>query len=180
MLDLSDNVALVTGASGGIGAATSRKLAENGADVVVTDVVSEIDAVADDVRSEEADALALQMDVTDSEEVNDVVETAEDELGTIDILANIAGIFPTHTLAEMSEEDWDSVIDINLNGTYNCAQAVIPAMCEQGYGRIVTTSSAAGGQIGWSNDLAHYAASKGACSGSRGAPLSISRPMGSR
>lgn len=161
MIDLTDRVALVTGASGGIGAATSRKLASNGADVVVTDVVSGLDEVAADIEEMGSTALAIEMDVTDSDRVDEVVGTVADELGTIDILANIAGIFPTHTLAEMSKEDWDDVIDINLNGTYNCTQAVIPSMREQGYGRIVNTSSAAGGAIGWSNDLAHYAASKG-------------------
>lgn len=176
MIDLSDRVALVTGAGGGIGAATSRVLAENGADVIVTDVVDEIEEVAADIESTGSRAIAQTMDVTDSTEVETVVEAGLAEFGRLDILANVAGIFPTHTLEEMGEEDWRNVLDINLNGTYNCTQAALPAMREQNYGRIINISSAAGGQIGWSNDLSHYAASKGGVLGfTRSAALDVAQ-----
>lgn len=174
MIDLSERVALVTGAAGGIGAATARTYAKNGADVVVTDVVPEVEDVAADINESDGEALAFEMDVTDSERVEEVVSEAAEELGSIDILANVAGIFPTHTLEEMTRDDWDQVIDINLNGTYNCTQAVLPSMREQEYGRIVNLSSAAGGAIGWSNDLSHYAASKGGVVGfTRSAALDL-------
>ena len=158
MIDLSDRTALVTGAGGGIGAATARILSENGANVVVTDVIDSIDEVASEL---EGTAVAHKMDVTDEDEVGSVVEATESEFGAIDILANVAGIFPTHTIDEMTSDDWHTVIDINLNGTFNCINAVYPLMKDQQYGRIVNVSSAAGGRIGWSGDLAHYAASKG-------------------
>ncbi|MFQ3293112.1 MAG: 3-oxoacyl-[acyl-carrier protein] reductase [Natrialbaceae archaeon] len=176
MIDLSDRVALVTGAGGGIGAATSRVLAENGADVIVTDVVDEIEEVAADIESTGSRVIAQTMDVTDPTEVETVVEAGLAEFGRLDILANVAGIFPTHTLEEMDEEDWSNVLDINLNGTYNCTQAALPAMREQNYGRIINLSSAAGGQIGWSNDLSHYAASKGGVLGfTRSAALDVAQ-----
>jgi len=176
MIDLSDRVAVVTGAAGGIGAATSRVLAANGASVVATDVVPAVEETAAEIEAADGRALAHEMDVTDAADVEAVVEATLDEFGQIDILANVAGIFPTHTLEEMSREDWDEVLDINLNGTYNCTQAVLPAMRERGYGRIVNISSAAGGHIGWSNDLAHYAASKGGVLGfTRSAALDVAQ-----
>jgi len=176
MIDLSERVALVTGAAGGIGAATSKILAENGADVIVTDVIDEIDEVAAAIEETDSRAVAQEMDVTDADEVEAVVEAGIEELGGLDILVNVAGIFPTHTMEEMTAEDWSTVLDINLNGTYNCTQAALPAMREQEYGRIVNISSAAGGHIGWSNDLAHYAASKGGVLGfTRSAALDVAQ-----
>jgi len=176
MIDLSEKVALVTGAAGGIGAATSKILAENGADVIVTDVIDEIDEVAAAIEETDSRAVAQEMDVTDADEVEAVVEAGIEELGGLDILVNVAGIFPTHTMEEMTAEDWSTVLDINLNGTYNCTQAALPAMREQEYGRIVNISSAAGGHIGWSNDLAHYAASKGGVLGfTRSAALDVAQ-----
>lgn len=176
MIDLSENVALVTGAAGGIGEATAQVLAANGADVVVTDVVDGIEETAEDVEAAGSTALAEKMDVTDENEVEAVVEATREEFGRLDILANVAGIFPTHSLEEMTKADWDQVIDINLSGTYNCTQAALPAMREQNYGRIVNISSAAGGHIGWSADLSHYAASKGGVVGfTRSAALDVAQ-----
>ena len=133
MIDFTDRVAVVTGAGGGIGEATALLLAEQGADVVVTD----------------------------AEQAQSVVDDTLEEFGRVDILVNNAGIFPTATLEEMTAADWQQVIDINLTGVFNCTKAALPAMREQGYGRIVNVSSASGGHIGWSGDLSHYAASKG-------------------
>lgn len=161
MIDLANQTALVTGAGGGIGAATARVLAANGANVVVTDVLDAIDDVVDELEGADGRAVAHEMDVTDETQVGSVVEAALDEFGSIDVLANVAGIFPTHTLEEMTSDDWHRVIDVNLNGTFNCTKAVYPSMKDQQYGRIVNVSSAAGGRIGWSGDLSHYAASKG-------------------
>ncbi|MFC7045750.1 SDR family NAD(P)-dependent oxidoreductase [Halobacteriaceae archaeon GCM10025711] len=129
--------------------------------MVVTDVTGKQEDVATEVEDEGVRALALEVDVTDPAQVEAAVETAVDEFGGIDILVNNAGIFPTATLDEMTREDWDHVLDVNLNGTFNCTKAVLPTMREAGYGRIVNVSSASGGHIGWSGDLSHYAASKG-------------------
>lgn len=176
MIDLTDRVALLTGAAGGIGAETARVLAKNGADVVVTDVVDGIEGTAEDVESAGSSALAHEMDVTDEDEVQAVVDATIDEFGRLDILGNIAGIFPAHTLEEMTLADWSQVLEINLTGTYNCTQAALPAMRDQQYGRIVNISSAAGGHIGWSNDLSHYAASKGGVVGfTRSAALDVAQ-----
>jgi 3-oxoacyl-[acyl-carrier protein] reductase len=176
MIDLTDHVALVTGAAGGIGEATAQVLAENGADVVVTDVIEGIEETAADVEGRGSKAVAEEMDVTDEDEVDAVVEATLEEFGRLDILVNVAGIFPTHTLEEMTKDDWKQVIDINLTGTYNCTQAALPAMREENYGRIVNISSASGGHIGWSNELAHYAASKGGVVGfTRSAALDVAQ-----
>ena len=161
MIDLTDRVALVTGAGRGIGAATARTLAENGADVVVTDVLPERGDVAAEIESDGGTALAREMDVTDPAEVEAVVEDAADRLGTVDVLVNNAGIFPSTSLSEMTREEWNRVIDVNLNGVYNCTAAVLPGMREESFGRVVNVASVSGGHIGWSGDLAHYAASKG-------------------
>ncbi len=161
MIDFTDRVAVVTGAGGGIGEATALLLAEQGADVVVTDVVSEREAVGEAVEERGANALVRELDVTDAEQAQSVVDDTLEEFGRVDILVNNAGIFPTATLEEMTAADWQQVIDINLTGVFNCTKAALPAMREQGYGRIVNVSSASGGHIGWSGDLSHYAASKG-------------------
>ena len=161
MIDFTDRVAVVTGAGGGIGEATALLLAEQGADVVVTDVVSEREAVGEAVEERGTNALVRELDVTDAEQAQSVVDDTLEEFGRVDILVNNAGIFPTATLEEMTAADWQQVIDINLTGVFNCTKAALPAMREQGYGRIVNVSSASGGHIGWSGDLSHYAASKG-------------------
>ncbi|HMB50732.1 SDR family NAD(P)-dependent oxidoreductase [Natronoarchaeum rubrum] len=160
MLDFTDRVAIVTGAARGIGKATALRLAEEGADVVVTDVAAERDDVADAVEERGQSALALEVDVSDEAEVEAAVEETIEEFGRIDALVNNAGIFPTADLAALSAEDWQRVIDVNLTGAFYCTQAVCPTMREQGYGRIVNVSSAAGGRVGWAGNLAHYAASK--------------------
>lgn len=161
MIDLESEVAIVTGAGHGIGEAVAKLLAENGAKVAVTDVVDERRAVAEDIESAGGSAIAREMDVTDPEQVEAVVDDVVGEWGTVDILVNNAGIFPAQELDEMTRADWDRVIDVNLNGVFNCTEAVLPVMQEQGHGRIVNISSASGGHIGWSGTLAHYAASKG-------------------
>ena len=161
MIDLESEVAIVTGAGHGIGEAVAKLLAENGAKVAVTDVVDGREAVAESIESAGGSAIAREMDVTDPEQVEAVVDEVVEEWGTVDILVNNAGVFPAQELDEMTREDWDRVIDVNLNGVFNCTEAVLPVMQEQEYGRIVNISSASGGHIGWAGTLAHYAASKG-------------------
>jgi len=161
MFDFDDRVAIVTGAGGGIGEATALLLAEQGATVVVTDVIPEREAVGEAVEERGGDALVRELDVTDAGAAAGVVEDTLETFGRLDVLVNNAGIFPTATLEEMTAEEWQRVIDVNLTGVFNCTKAALPAMREAGYGRIVNVSSAAGGHVGWSGDLSHYAASKG-------------------
>ena len=161
MFDFENRVVMVTGGGQGIGAATATLFGEQGANVVVTDVVEEREAVGEAVEDAGGTALVRELDVTDYEQAQSVVKDTVDEFGRVDVLVNNAGIFPTAGVDEMTPEDWQRVIDINLTGTFNCTKAVLPVMRDQEYGRIVNISSASGGKIGWSGELSHYAASKG-------------------
>jgi len=161
MEKLRDRVAIVTGAGRGIGAATARALAQNGAKVVITDVTPERAKVAADINALGQTALALRVDVTDMEEANRAVQKTIEEFGRVDILVNNAGIYPAKAIEEMTKEDWDNVINVNLNGTFNLTKAVIPTMEQKKYGRIVNISSTAGAVVGWSVNHVHYGASKG-------------------
>jgi len=160
MFELNNRVAIVTGAAGGIGKETCLTLAELGADVVATDVSSEIEKVRGEVEQTGSRSLAFEADVRNPDEILDIVNETIDEFKRIDILVNVAGIFPYQPLSEIDNDDWEAVLEVNLTGTFNWAQAVLPVMRDQGYGRIVNISSATGGHSGRSGNFAHYAASK--------------------
>jgi len=155
---LTGKVAVVTGAANGIGAATARRLAAEGARVVVVDLTEEslVETVSA-VTTAGGQALVLAGDVSQAADVTRVVKQAHEQLGRIDILINNAGINRDAMAARMTEESWDAVLSVNLKGSFLCAQAVQPIMREQNDGRIVNTASiAALGNVGQSN----YAASK--------------------
>ena len=143
--DLSDQVALVTGAARGLGRETALALAEAGADVALglrdrstgMDVVREIEARG-------ARALPLQMDVTRLDEVFDAIDRTVDELGRLDVLVNNAGLGPENPAENVREEDFDLTVAVNLKGTFFTSQAAGRAMIRQGGGRIVNLSSQAG------------------------------------
>ena len=155
---LPGKVALVTGAAGGIGAATARRFGREGALVVVNDAKPDgLEAVASDVRAAGSQALAVAGDVTKKADCELMVGAAVREFGRLDILINNAGINRDAMAAKMTEEQWDAVLAVNLKGTFLCAQAALPGMRERGWGRVVNTSSlGALGNIGQAN----YAASK--------------------
>lgn len=155
---LKDRVALITGAGGGIGAATALRFAREGAAVVLTDVQEEgIAAVAKQISEQGGQALAITADVVQRGEVQGLVESAVKKYGRLDILINNAGITRDALARKMSEEQWDLVMDVNLKGTFLCSQAVYGPMSEQKYGKIISTSSIGSlGNIGQAN----YAASK--------------------
>lgn len=161
MIDLSDRTAVVTGAGQGIGAATARFLADCGASVVVGDILDERTETAETIEDAGGTAIAHEMDVTDRDAVDETMEIAVEQFGSMDVLVNNAGVFPESDLDSMTVEDWQWVIDVNLTGVWHCSQAAIPMMREQEYGRIVNIASIAGGRIGWGPELSHYAASKG-------------------
>ena len=160
-LSLSGRVALVTGGSRGIGRATVQRLAELGADVVVNYARDER-AAAETVREAQAQgvrALAVQADVRSLTEAERLVRLTVEEFGGLDLLVCNAGVWEGAPVEEISEELWDSVLEINLKGTWTICRAAVPLMKRQASGRIVIVSSTAG-QRGEAN-VSNYAASKG-------------------
>jgi len=162
---LNGRVALVTGGSRGIGAAIARDLAQAGAAVAVNyrAQAAEANAVVEDLRRAGAKAIAVQADVSRAAEVARMVARVTSELGSIDILVNNAGIAITRGVDDLSEADFDQTIAVNLKSVFLCTQAVLPAMRQRKWGRIVNISSGAArgaGAIG-----PHYNASKAGMEG---------------
>ncbi|WP_119071684.1 3-oxoacyl-ACP reductase FabG [Aggregatilinea lenta] len=158
---LKGRVALVTGGAQGIGKAIALRFAREGAKVVVIDVTQDkADATVAEIRAAGGEAMAAICNVVDREQVADVVAKVIEAYGQIDILCNNAGILRDARLVKMTEEQFDSVIDVNLKGVFNMTQAVAPHMVERGYGRIISTSSIVGlyGNFGQTNYVATKAA----------------------
>ncbi|MCE2996453.1 MAG: 3-oxoacyl-ACP reductase FabG [Cyclobacteriaceae bacterium] len=160
---LKDKVALITGGANGIGLATAKRFAKEGAKIILWDVTDKGQQVVNDLISNGAPALFQKVSVADQEAVNAAVAEAKKHFSRIDILINNAGITKDRTLLKMSKEEWDDVISVNLTGVFNCTQAVVPIMKEQNYGRIVSASSnvAIRGNYGQTN----YVATKSAIIG---------------
>ena len=161
-MKLKDKVALVTGASRGLGKAIALQLAKDGAQVVVnyatsTDKAEEVVAA---IKAEGGKASAMKADVSNLEEVEKMVDTIYEQCGRIDILVNNAGVTRDELLISMEKEDWDRVIATNLGGLFNCSKAVAKYMMMQKSGRIINMSSVAGERGG--RGQSNYAASKGA------------------
>ena len=145
-LDLTGRKALVTGAARGIGATLAVGLAQAGADVAVCDLASDEswEGLADTVwkiRNEGQVGLAVDLDVQEVEEIRPTIRQVERDLGGLDILVNNAGIRRRAPALEVTEEDWDAVMDTNLKGAFFCAQAAARLMIPQGYGRIINIAS---------------------------------------
>ena len=176
MSDLNGHVALVTGASQGIGRACAIILAKAGAKVALAarneeklaEAVTQIKAVG-------GEAAAFKMDVAVEDDIKSAVKAAQDQFGKIDILVNNAGVTRDTLLMRMKRADWDSVIAINLTGAHLCIQAVIGSMLKQRWGRIINITSVFGqmGQAGQTN----YAASK---AGLIGLTMAVAREVASR
>ena len=163
--DLKNRVALVTGASRGIGAAIAVALAEAGAAVGLNyrERGDAANALAADINAAKGRAVAIAADVSKAADVARMVEHATSQLGPIDILVNNAGIATVRGVDDLSEEDFDRTIAVNLKSAFLCMQAVLPAMRKKKWGRIVNISSGAArgaGAIG-----PHYNASKAAMEG---------------
>lgn len=153
-------VSVVTGGASGIGQAISRRLAESGNKVAVFD--RQPDALKEHVTALQHNnlhAIACTVDVTDRSAVDAAIATVHDELGPIEILVTSAGVTAFEPFTDITLEQWNRTLAINLTGTFNCVQAAIHDMISAGWGRIVTISSAAG-QTGAPNQ-ADYVASKG-------------------
>jgi 3-oxoacyl-(acyl-carrier-protein) reductase len=158
---LQGKVALVTGASRGIGRAIALELAHRGANVAIDYRVDSTHAeqVAEEVRKLGVECLVLQADVGNKEDARRLVKQVLDKWQRLDILVNNAGITRDHSMRKMTDEDWAEVINVNLNGTFYCTSAALPAMMNQRFGRIINISSmvAQAGSFGQAN----YSASKG-------------------
>jgi 3-oxoacyl-[acyl-carrier protein] reductase len=160
-MDLSDKVAIVTGSGRGIGRTIALKLAEAGASVVVNDVgdMAPAEEVAGEIRRLDQDSLVVTADVTQSNEVADLVDATVEKYGKVDILVNNAGITRDQLIMRMSDDDWDKVLEVNLKSVFLCSKAVLRHMMKQRWGRIVNISSIVGlignpGQANYSSSKA--------------------------
>ena len=176
MPGVAGHVALVTGASQGIGRACALALAESGAHLALAARNEEkLAGVVKDAESKGAQAAAFRMDVSEEDSVKTAVKSAIERFGKIDILINNAGITKDTLLMRMKRADWDSVMQTNLTGAFFCTQAVISSMLKQRWGRIINITSVFGqmGQVGQAN----YAASK---AGLIGFTMAMAREVASR
>lgn len=158
-MKLKNKVAIVTGGARGIGKAICLQLAKEGAKIVIFDLMDELALkVAEEIKKEGGECLAIPVDVSSICSVEQAVEKVIDKFKRIDILVNNAGITKDKLILRMKEEDWDKVIQVNLKGAFNCLKVVLKFMSRQRYGRIVNISSVIGlrGNAGQAN----YAASK--------------------
>src|SRR4028119_1605806 len=165
-MEFSEEVAWVTGSSTGIGRAVAEALAREGRRVVVHYNASEGEAreVAEGISSSGGEAMLVGGDVSDSAEVDRMVGEIEGRYGRLDVLVNNAGsLVERRTLAEMTEDLWDRVMDVNLKGVYLCSRAVLPMMKRRGAGRIINLTSVAARNGGGPGSVA-YAAAKGGVS----------------
>ncbi len=174
---LSGRVAIITGGSRGIGRAIALTLSQKGAAVVVNYAASAGAAadVVDSIRSRGGQAIACKADVSDAAEAAGLVKEAQNQFGRVDILVNNAGVIRDNLILRMKDEDWETVLEINLKGAFNCSRAVARGMLKNQYGRIINISSVAGitGNIGQVN----YCASK---AGLIGLTKALAKELGSR
>jgi 3-oxoacyl-[acyl-carrier protein] reductase len=177
MADLSNKIAVVTGGRRGIGRAIAELLAQRGADVLIGDCTEDPgrDTAAEIAAATGRRVMAQCVDVSNSASAKEFIEYAIAQFGRVDILVNNAGITRDNLIVRISDEDWDSVLNINLKGAFNCCKAIARPMMKQRYGRIVNITSVAGlaGNAGQTN----YASSK---AGLVGFTKSLAKELGPR
>lgn len=174
---LNGKCALVTGASRGIGKAIALKLASLGANLVLNYRSSEIEAleVEKQVKDMGVDAISIKGDISNLMDVENLVSSAKEKFGSIDIMVNNAGITKDALILRMKEEDFDTVIDVNLKGVFNCLKTITPIMVRQRHGKIINLSSVVG--ISGNAGQVNYSASK---AGVIGMTKSLAKEVGSR
>ncbi|MFH1647902.1 MAG: 3-oxoacyl-[acyl-carrier-protein] reductase [Chloroflexota bacterium] len=177
-MDLSNRVAIVTGSARGIGREIALKLAEVGANIVVNDIeaaAEALEATANEIKALGRQALAVTADVSNAADVARLVETAHSTCGRIDILVNNAGVTRDQLIMRMSDDEWDTVLNIDLKSAFLCTRAVLRHMLRARWGRIINIASVVGiiGNAGQAN----YASAK---AGVIGLTKSIAKEVGSR
>ncbi|HQV30312.1 MAG TPA: 3-oxoacyl-[acyl-carrier-protein] reductase [Calditrichia bacterium] len=173
---LNEKVAVVTGSTKGIGEEIAREFARQGAKVVISGRNADrADAVVKAIEKEGGTATAVVGDVSSGEDAKALIEGAVAAYGRVDILVNNAGITRDNLLMRMSEEDWDTVLTINLKGAFNCIKAVTRQMMKQRFGRIINITSVVG-QMGNAGQV-NYASSK---AGMIGMTKSVAKELASR
>jgi len=162
-MDLKGKVAIITGARRGMGKADALLLAKSGVKISVVDISQdECQSVVDEIKKEGGEAMAIKCDVTKKSEVEEAVKKTVDKFGRLDILVNNAGICQFKPFLEMTEEEWDKTLDVNLKGYFLFAQAAAKEMAKNKSGVIVNIASIVMGQMGKGMfGLSHYSASKG-------------------
>lgn len=139
---LKDRVAIVTGSGRGIGAATAQRLAEEGAKVTVTDINAEAcENTVAAIRAAGGEAIAIPCDITQRKSVEDMVQKTVDAFGRLDILVNNAGVIRDNLVHKMTDDDWDTVMNVHLKGAFYASQAAQRFMVPQRYGKIINFSS---------------------------------------
>ena len=163
-MKLAGKTAIVTGAGRNIGEEIAKLFAKEGAKVSVVDIDEDrANAVADMIKADGGDAVAVVCDVADPADIAKMVSATVDALGGIDILVNNAALWvhiAQKPIMEISKAEWDRVLDVNINGMFLCTKAVVPQMTQQGYGKIINISS--GRALKGLPNLLHYDTSKGA------------------
>jgi len=176
-MNFSGRTAIITGGSRGIGRAIVEILATHGVDIVIADIQEDIaKTTATELASETGSNIySVFVDVSNMSSAQEMAKYALDKLNHVDILVNNAGVTRDNLIMRMNEEEWDTVIDVNLKGAFNCSKAIIRSMMKQRYGRIINISSVSGlaGQIGQTN----YSASK---AGLIGFTKALAREVSSR
>ena len=174
---LKGKCAIITGASRGLGKAIALKLASLGVNIVLNYRSSEKEAidVENEIKEMGVEVLSVKGDISKLQEVENLVAVAKERFGNIDIMVNNAGITKDTLILRMKEEDFDSVIDVNLKGVFNCLKSITPIMVKQKHGKIISISSVVG--IAGNAGQVNYAASK---AGIIGMTKSLAKEVGSR
>jgi len=175
-MELKDKIAIVTGSARGIGRMIALELASAGAHVVISDVLEEdSQKVVQEIKNMGRESIWVKADVSKNTEAAHLIQSALDKFTRIDILVNNAGITRDNLLIRMSETEWDSVIAVNLKGTFNCIQAATKSFMKQRSGKIINIASVVGliGNAGQAN----YAASK---AGIIGLTKAVAKELASR
>ena len=176
MFDLTGKIALITGASRGIGKSISMILAQNGAHVIcISRNINDVQSVVDDITNKKFNASAASCDIYSTDNVTSLVKNIIDEHGKIDILVNNAGITRDNLLMRMSEDDWDKVLNVNLKAVFTSIKVASRSMIKQRSGRIINISSVVG--LTGNSGQVNYAASK---AGLIGMTKSIAKEFASR